>query len=315
VVTRAWLVPIVVTAALVAVMALLTLLAPRSDPGRAAAACFHLIELPRGRQLAFGCDGFTFLRGAVDPALLFEPTFAPPADFTYQSRPLHIGLAALLGRALQPVVARAVPADARYQGRTPVRRFAGAYAAYVLINAGLLVAAGLALHDIVIGPGRPPTIRHTAALLAGLAFLILSRAVKVWLFTPHTVLWGMLIPLWALAVGRRMLTGSGPATARTLHRAAGAAGVAALAYGYAALVPATAAVALGLRLVRDVDSRPGLRRWLAVVPSAARCSFSRPWPGSASPMRSPAAFTITRPSSTGNSSGCPRPWPRGRPMP
>jgi hypothetical protein len=84
-------------------MALLTLLAHPSNPDRAAAACVYLIELPRGRQLAFGCDGFTFLRGAVDPWLLLEPTFAPPTDFTYQSRPLHIGVAAVLGRILQPV--------------------------------------------------------------------------------------------------------------------------------------------------------------------------------------------------------------------
>jgi hypothetical protein len=267
--SRPWTFTLLAAAGLVAATALMTLAAPPADPGRAAAACVHLIELPRGRQLAFGCDGFTFLRGAVDPTLLLEPTFAPPTDFTYQSRPLHIGLAAILGRALQPAAALAVPAEARYQGRTPIRRFAGAYAAYVLINAGLLVAAALAVHDALIGLHRSPDARETAALLAALAFLIVSRMVKVWLFTPHTILWGALIPLWALALGRRLLTGSGSSPPRTLVRAAGAAGLAALAYGYAVLVPATGAVALGLRYVGTERPRPGLLRWLrAVVPAA-----------------------------------------------
>ena len=263
-----WARSVIAASALVGAMALLTLLAPPSNPDRAAAACVYLIELPRGRQLAFGCDGFTFLRGAVDPSLLLEPTFAPPTDFTYQSRPLHIGLAAVLGRILQPVAALAVPADARFQGRTPIRRFAGAYAAYVLINAGLLVAAGIALHDALVGLDRPPNTREMAALLAAFAFMILSRMVKLWLFTPHTILWGILIPLWALAVGRRILTDTGSPPARTLRRAAGAAGLAALAYGYAVLVPATGAVALGLRYGGTAGPRRGLLPWLRAVTPA-----------------------------------------------
>ena len=262
--------PVLLAAALVGTAALLILAAPPSDPGRAAAGCFVLLDLPRGRQLVFGCDGFTFLRGAVDPALLLEPTAGPPADFTYQSRPLHIGLAAVLGRVLQPVVASAVPAEARYQGRAPIRRFAGAYVAYVLLNTALLVAAGLALHDALIGLGRPLGARETAALLAGLAFLILSRAVKQWLFTPHTILWGLLIPLWALAVGRRILADPETPPARTLRRAAAAAGLALLAYGYAALVPITGAAALALRPAGTQSGRRRAREWLgAVAPAAA----------------------------------------------
>jgi hypothetical protein len=266
---RAWALPGLLASALVGAAALLTLAAPPSDPGRAAAACFHLIELPRGRQLVFGCDGFTFLRGAADPVLLLEPTFAPPSDFTYQSRPLHIGLAAALGRVLQPVAGLAVPADARYQGRTPSRRYAGPYAAYVLLNVGLLLAAGMALHDALIGLGRPLTTYDTVALLAGLAFLILSRMVKVWLFTPHTILWGILIPLWALATARRLLADGGPPPARTLLRASGASGLAALAYGFAVLVPATGAVALGVRHARTAGLRRGVWPWLRAVTPAA----------------------------------------------
>lgn len=93
--------PVLIASVLVGVAAVLTLVSPALDPARAARECIHLIPLPRGFQLAFGCDGFTFLRGAVNPSLLLEPDFAPPSDFTYQSRPLHIGLAAatmLLGR-------------------------------------------------------------------------------------------------------------------------------------------------------------------------------------------------------------------------
>jgi hypothetical protein len=166
------------------------------------------------------------------------------------------------------VAALAVPADARFQGRTPIRRFAGAYAAYVLINAGLLVAAGIALHDALVGLDRPPNTREMAALLAVFAFMILSRMVKLWLFTPHTILWGILIPLWALAVGRRILTDTGSLPARTLRRAAGAAGLAALAYGYAVLVPATGAVALGLRYGWTEGPRRGLLPWLRAVTPA-----------------------------------------------
>lgn len=195
---------------LVGVAALLTLASPSPDPARASEKCIYLFPLPHGLRLAFGCDGFTFLRGAVDPSLLLEPDFAPPADFTYQSRPLHIGMAALLGRVLQPVAGLAIPPDARYHGRPPTRRFAGAYVAYVLINAGLLVAAGIALHDALLGWNRA-TRGETAALLAGLAFVILSPTVKAWLFTPHTILWGVAIPLWALAVGRRILASAAPA--------------------------------------------------------------------------------------------------------
>ena len=58
-----------------------------------------------------------------------------------------------------------------------------------------------------------------AALLAGFALMILSRMVKLWLFTPHTILWGILIPLWALSVGRRILTDTGsPPAGRSAGR-------------------------------------------------------------------------------------------------
>ena len=254
---------------LVGVAAFLTLASPALDPARAAEKCIYLIPLPRGFQLAFGCDGFTFLRGAVDPSLLLEPDFAPPSDFTYQSRPLHIGLAALLGRVLQPVVGLAVPPDARYQGRTPVRRFAGAYVAYVLINAGLLVVAGIALHDALIGWTRV-TAREAAALLAALAFVILSPTVKAWLFTPHTVLWGLAIPLWALAVGRRILARAAAACPGASLCAGVASGIAALAYGYAVLVPAVSVLAVGVRLGAGDAPRARLARWLRVaIPTVA----------------------------------------------
>ena len=255
--------------ALVGAAAVLTLAAPPSDPGRAAAACFYLLPLPRDRQLAFNCDSFTFLRGAVAPALLLEPSFAPPTDFTYQTRPLHIGLAAVLGRLLQPWAERAVPAEARYQGRTPLRRFAGAYAAYVLINAGLLVLAAIAFHDAVIGRDRTPAALETWALLGGLAFVILSGDVKMWLLTPHTMLWGVLIPLWALAIGRRILADPAVPSAGRLARTGGAAGLAALAYGFAVLVPATAAALLGLRLTRVAAPTSALARGLRLAGLAA----------------------------------------------
>jgi hypothetical protein len=258
---RAWAFSVVSASALVGAAAALTLAAPPSDPDRAAAACFSLVTLPWGRQLAVSCDAFTFLRGAVNPALLLEPTFAPPSDFTYQSRPLHIGLAAGLGRVIQPLVATLVPAEALFQGRTPIRRYAGAYTAYVLINAAILVAAGLALHDVLVGLSRTPTPGERMALLAGFALLILGVSVRRWLLTPHTVLWGLLIPLWALAVGRRASLPAVRPPTPLLLRASAAAGLAALAYGYALLVPATAATALGLRLIREEGSRRGLARW------------------------------------------------------
>jgi len=261
--------PVLIASVLVGVAALLTLASPAPDPARAAEKCIYLIPLPRGFQLAFGCDGFTFLRGAVSPSLLLEPDFAPPSDFTYQSRPLHIGLAALLGRVLQPVAGLAIPPDARYQGRTPVRRFAGAYVAYVLINAGLLVVAGIVLHDALIGWTRV-TARETAALLAALAFVILSPTVKAWLFTPHTVLWGVAIPLWALAVGRRILARAAPARPGVPLRAGVASGIAALAYGYAVLVPAVSVLAVGVRLGAGDVPRGRLARWLRVaIPTVA----------------------------------------------
>ena len=129
-----WWLPALMAAGLLVGAVGLTLGAPRVDPAWAARQCFSLLPLPRGFEILFGCDGFTFLRRAVEPSLLLEPRFAPPTDFTYQSRPAQIGVAAVLARVLQPVVAPLVPAETRYQGRTPIRRYAGAYAAYVLIN-------------------------------------------------------------------------------------------------------------------------------------------------------------------------------------
>jgi hypothetical protein len=256
-----WGLPVLLSSALIAVAAVLTLAAPPPDAARAAKRCVVLLRLPGGRQLPFGCDGFTFLRGAVEPALLLEPDFAPPTDFTYQSRPLHIGLAAVLGRVLQPLAGPAIPADARHHGRTPTRRFAGAYAAYVLLNAGLLVVAGLALHDALLGRARVG-LREGAALLAGLAFTILSPTVKAWLFTPHTVLWGVLVPLWALAVTRRRLAGHAAGGAAPDVRVGGAAGLAALAYGYVVLVPVASLAGTALRLLRDAAPPARGRRWL-----------------------------------------------------
>jgi len=258
---------VLLATALLGAAAALTLAAPHVDPAQAARLCIYPIELPRGFEVVFGCDGFTFLRGAVEPALLLEPRFAPPTDFTYQSRPLHIGVAAIVGRVLQPLVAAAVPAELRYQGRTPVRRFAGAYVAYVLLNAVLLVGAGLALQDALIGWRRPDTL-EVAALVAGLAGLMLSRTVRFWLFTPHTFLWGLLVPLWALAVGRRVLAPVDPTDDRLVRRAVVAAGVAALAYAFAVLVPAVALTALGHRLRRDRVPN-GIARWLRVTTFSA----------------------------------------------
>jgi hypothetical protein len=281
---RAWWAPsVLLSSALVVVAALLALVAPPPDAARAATRCVALLPLPWGRPLPFGCDGFTFLRGAAEPALLLEPAFAPPTDFTYQSRPLHVGAAAVLGRILQPVAALAIPPDARYQGRAPIRRFAGVYAAYVLLNAGLLVAAGLALQDALLG-SRPRIGRaEGAALVAGLAFTILSPTVKTWLFTPHTILWGVLIPLWAVAAARRQLAGApagGPAPGRHIGAPAG---LAALAYGYAVLVPLAWVAAAGLGPGRATASRArprgGLRRAavalaLFVLPSLAWVGLS-----------------------------------------
>ena len=191
---------------------------------------------------------------------MLEPRFAPPTDFTYQSRPLHIGAAAILGRVLQPLVGAAVPAEVRYQGRTSVRRFAGAYVAYVLLNAVMLLGAGLALQDALIGWRRPASL-EAPALVAGLAGVLLSRTVRLWLFTPHTILWGILVPPWALAVGRRVLAPVDPTSDRLARRAAATAGLAALAYGFAVLVPAVALAALGRRLRRD-RAPNGVARWL-----------------------------------------------------
>jgi len=263
-------------AGLVVVAAGLTLGGPPIDPAWATRNCFSVLPLPRGFELLFGCDGVTFLRGAVEPSLLLEPRFAPPTDFTYQSRPLHIGAAAVLGRLLQPVVAPAVPAEARYQGRAPLRRYAGAYAAYVLLNGALLIAAGLALHDALLG-ARPAGAREALALLAGLAGVIVTAMVRLWLFTPHTILWGTVVSLWAVAVGRRVLAQPSGGAATTL-RAAAAAGLAALAYGFAVLVPAVAVVALASRAW--TDGAPGGRgrgpRRVAPVALGAAAVFALP---------------------------------------
>ena len=206
-------------------------------------------------------------RGREPLAPALEPDFASPTDFTYQSRPLHIGLAALLGRVLQPVAGLAIPPDALFQGRTPVRRFAGAYVAYVLLNVGLLVAAAVVLHDALIGRVWD-TARETAALLAALAFMILSPTVKAWLFTPHTILWGVVIPLWALAAGRRILTRTAPVRASVPLCAGVASGIAGLAYGYAVLVPAVSILAVGMRLGVGDAARDWLVRWLRVATAA-----------------------------------------------
>lgn len=233
---------------------------PPLDAAGAARECAEAINLTGRLQVRLGCDSYQFLRGAVDPSLLLVPYYGPPTDFSFQFRPLPIALAAVTGPLLQPVAQYVIPADRKFDGRVPMRRFAGVYSAYILQNLISLLLAGVVLFELLVQPH--PTRIAWLAYLSALVWTVWNTPVKAWILTSVTMIWSSIIPLLAVAVGYFILTTPRrPRTSQTLKLCL-AAGIAALAHSTSVLVAMMACLAL---LIRQHRETPDAMRALYVV--------------------------------------------------
>lgn len=249
---RRWRIPLLLTSVLTVAAAIMHMASPPLDTAGAGRECAEAIDLTDRLQVRLSCDSYTFLRGAVDPSLLLVPYYGPPTWFTFQFRPLPMALAAVVGPVLQPVVQFAIPADRMFDGRVPMRQFAGVYSAFMLQNVLSLFIAAVLLFELLV-PRDNDRIAWLA-FLSMLAWVVWSGMVKAWIFSALTSVWASIVPVIAVAVGYFTLVAKqAPSNGRVLAICL-TAGVAALAHSTTVII---AMVACLTTLLKRMQTAPG----------------------------------------------------------
>jgi hypothetical protein len=184
-----------VSAMLVAMVALL--IGPRILDAQQVEYCVVNVHLPGPFGLSLNCDSPEFMRLAANPAALLEPRN------TRQGRPGLILAAAAMALPLEPLHNLASYLGVRAQrGDIEPGRISGAlaedppaFAAYIVLNVATLLLAFYYLQRLCNPSG---SVAGTAATIAAVAIglaLIADDVVKVFLWSPHTQLFNILVPL------------------------------------------------------------------------------------------------------------------------
>lgn len=153
------------------------------DPA-ARQACVRWTPLTGSSGFHLNCDSPTFLRLARDPAGLFGFP-----GIKRQNRPIYVFLGAALAFPLgylAPSLGWPLPDG-----------LAVSWWAYVLINFAIVLAA-VCIFDALVGPGGSLTV---AAFVFG-SWLIVNDVVKQFIWSPHTQLLNILIPVVAVAASK-----------------------------------------------------------------------------------------------------------------
>jgi hypothetical protein len=197
--------------------------APPSDENN----CLFHNPIRHGFRHLLNCDSPEFLALAQEPSLVFVRP-------TRQGRPLSFALPYVLARALALVPG--------VEETWPYRPYAAEFAAFIVIN-GMLLVAALALFTSVLESGTGA--RAGSELLPVLVALAVNDVTKLFFLTPHTQIYNLFVPCLSLYLAYHL-------TLRERALAAGQAlglglglGVGLLAYGsFAVAILCAAAIQL-----------------------------------------------------------------------
>src|ERR1700704_5699211 len=187
-----------------ALLSLGLLIGPRVPDADAGANCIGNVELPGPFGFALNCDSPEFLWLARDPSgLLFHVN-------SRQSRPGMILLAALVQAPLSLVLPADGPPTPVYQGLyDPIAvsrsftRDRPAYFAYLLLNFGILLASFQALRLAIERWHRVRTGAAAIILVATGLLLVANDVTKAFVWSPHTQMFNILVPVLAVLATQR----------------------------------------------------------------------------------------------------------------
>jgi hypothetical protein len=194
-----------------AVLLIGLLIGPRVPDDQQAAHCVVNVHLPGPFGFSLNCDSPEFLKDAITPSALLDPTSIR------QSRPGLILAATLVARPIMPLVhfpsllgvkAQRADIDPTRIGQALTEQFP-AYAAYVLLNVLLLCATFYFVLRIVAFHSDNAPDALPFALLASLGLLVVANDVtKSYFWTPHTQMFNIFIPVFGVYAFVRALGGA-----------------------------------------------------------------------------------------------------------
>jgi len=189
------------------------------------ASCMTTIVLKEGWTFPLNCDAGDFMASARDPARLFQK------HAVRQNRPLLIFAAAMIGRGIERLnLAGLFPES--YASKPTFKGLLNVYLAYVMLNGVILVVAILLFLEII------ETYQPGGGWLIALPLSVLLAAngvVKFAFWSPHTVMFNVIMPLLTIYVVAR-IQGSPPPGTRWVLGVSLLGGVLTLAYGSFVLV-------------------------------------------------------------------------------
>src|ERR1700730_8584234 len=187
-----------------ALLCLGLLVGPRVPDADAGYNCIGNVELSGPFGFGLNCDSPEFLWLARDPSgLLFHQN-------SRQSRPGMILLAALVQAPLSLILPADGPPTPVYQGLyDPIAvarsftRDRPAYFAYLLLNFGILLASFQALR-LAIERWHPVRTGAAAIIVVATGLLLVANDVtKAFVWSPHTQLFNILVPVLAVLATQR----------------------------------------------------------------------------------------------------------------
>ena len=189
--------------------------------------CATPVHLGAGLGYSVNCDSAEFVRDAAKPSRLLT------SHNIRQSRPLEIAIAAGLARTVGRV-AFATPLPSLYKMATRE------YVAYVLLNLAIAAAAIALLLRIV------PFRQVPVAAVATAVWMAFDDVMKAFVWTPHSQIFNLLVPLVAIAVARAVLVD--PRLRRPLALGGIGLGLGTLSLAYGSFLVAGAATGVALLL-------------------------------------------------------------------
>ncbi len=185
------------------------LVGPRLPDNQQAAQCVFNVRLPGPFGISLNCDSPEFMRLAHEPSALLEPLNAR------QSRPGLIAVAAALAWALSPLVNLAdkvsvevAPTDINPQRvANALADDKSAYLAYTIINVAILLAAFYFFRQICALWGDESTSSLIIIVAVGL-LLVANDVVKAFVWSPHTQMFNIFVPVFALYASMRANAGA-----------------------------------------------------------------------------------------------------------
>jgi len=175
------------------------LIGPRVPDDQQAKHCVVNIHLPGPFGIGLNCDSPEFMRLASEPSALLEPRN------TRQSRPGMIAAAATVAWALSPLTTladklgvRAGRADIDPQRiSTALARDIPAFFAYIILNV-LLVLMTFYFFRLICAPWLDNSALAIVVLTSVGFLLVTNDVVKAFVWTPHTQMFNLLVPVFAL---------------------------------------------------------------------------------------------------------------------